>query len=406
MDGVAYKGIPLGREVEPKDIAALGLNVRAGDLATPAATINLPHVQANAAAMSAYCLAHGVQLAPHAKTTLAAGLLEVQRAHGVWAMTGALPRQVALLWQLGFDRVLLANEVGDPSALHWLAAALAAHDQRSLLLYVDSREGLDLLAAAARDAPGATFDVLVEIGHAAGRTGCRDLGDALELARAVTAAPGLRLAGVAGYEGTIGGREAVATIDAFLGRMVELAGAVLDAGLVRHIIVTAGGSVFFDRVTEVLGAWAVGRPATVVLRSGCYLLHDHGLYATATPAAVGVAGAPRFSAALTVWSRVVSAPEPGLALVDAGRRDLSHDAGLPVPLRAVRGGVVTELDGARVTALSDQHASVASGPSTDLRCGDLVQLGISHPCTTLDRHRALFLVDESDQVIGVVETGF
>jgi D-serine deaminase-like pyridoxal phosphate-dependent protein len=142
-----------------------------------------------------------------------------------------------------------------------------------------------------------------------------------------------------------------------------------------------------------------------VLRSGCYLVHDHGMYAHGTPAADGVPDAPRFAAALHVWARVVSTPEPALALVDAGRRDLSHDAGLPVPLERIRDGDRLPLAGAVVDALSDQHAFVRH-PGLDLRPGDLVRLGISHPCTTLDRHRALYLVDGDDRVVGVTRTNF
>ncbi len=74
--------------------------------------------------------------------------------------------------------------------------------------------------------------------------------------------------------------------------------------------------------------------ARLVLRSGCYLVHDHGIYGTGTPSATGVRDAPTFRAALTVWARVVSCPEPGLALLDAGppRRVLRRR--LPDPARA------------------------------------------------------------------------
>ncbi len=410
MDGLTYKGIPLGIELDAEALGSGRLSVSGGDLATPVATLNLPAVQANAAAMHDYCTAHGVQLAPHAKTTLAAGLLEVQRQHGVWAMTAALPRQVALLWRLGFDRVLLANEVTDPAALRWLADQLAGDDRRELYLYVDSAAGVELLAQLA---PARPFQVLVELGYAGGRTGCRSSAEALALAELVAATDGVRLAGVAGYEGTIGAvrePQVLSAVDAFLTGLRELADELIAAGLLTaaDTVLSAGGSVFFDRVVELLGGWGRESGATVVLRSGCYLIHDHGLYAAGTPAAAQVPGAPRFSAALSVWARVVSTPEPGLALADAGRRDLSHDAGLPVPLQRVRGSDVIELAGAgaQVEALSDQHVFVRYPDSLDVRPGDLIRLGISHPCTTLDRHRALFLVDDSNQVIGVVETEF
>ena len=255
MDGVTYKGIPLGVEFDVEALASGRLSVVDGDLATPVATLNLAAVEANAAAMRDYCTAHGVQLAPHAKTTLAAGLLEVQRRHGVWAMTAALPRQVALLWRLGFERVLLANEVTDPAALRWFADRLAEDERRELYLYTDSADGVDMLGDATSARP---FDVLVELGYAGGRTGCRNVTDAVALAERVRATDGLRLAGVAAFEGTIGTtREphVLAAVDTFLGRLRDLAGELIGAGLFEtdNPIVTVGGSLFFDRVVDLLG---------------------------------------------------------------------------------------------------------------------------------------------------------
>jgi D-serine dehydratase len=174
-------------------------------------------------------------------------------------------------------------------------------------------------------------------------------------------------------------------------------------------IVTAGGSVWFDRVVQRLHPAAQAAGARLVLRSGCYLFHDHGMYAASSPATARVPGAPVFRPALSVWARVLSRPEPGLLLVDAGRRDLSHDAGLPVPLSAHRpGGSDVDLvaAGAETRALSDQHAFVHVPASVDVAAGDLVRLGISHPCTTLDRWPMLLLVDPTWAVVGAVRTQF
>jgi D-serine deaminase-like pyridoxal phosphate-dependent protein len=413
MDALGYKGIPLGAHFDRELLAAGTLDVAAGQLATPVATLRRSAVLGNARAMRDFCAEHGLHLAPHAKTTLAAGLLDVQQANGSWAMTAALPRQVALLWNHGFARVLLANEVVDPVALDWLAGQLAEDPQRQLWLYVDSTTGIERLAAAALGAGGRPFDVLVELGHTGGRTGARGIAAAVELATIVADTAGVRLAGIAGYEGTIGAvREpaVLLAVDDYLTQLRTLADELIGAGLLPQsdAVVSAGGSLFFDRVAAVLGPWARTATAAVVLRSGCYLIHDHGLYAAGTPAAAGVGGAPRFEAALSVWARIVSNPEPGLALADAGRRDLSHDAGLPVPLERVRGPERLDLSitDAHVSALSDQHTFIRFSPELDIVTGDLIRLGISHPCTTLDRHRAVFLLDDADHVTGVVATEF
>jgi D-serine deaminase-like pyridoxal phosphate-dependent protein len=416
-DGLRHKGIPLGQAMDSAALADAGWVVSAGDTATPVATLSVDDLEHNASAMAAWCARVGADLAPHAKTSLSPELLERQVRHGAWAMTAALPRQAALLWDQGIDRVLVANEVSDPAAVRWLVSERDADPDRRLWLYADSAAGVAQLTAALVDErPAGPLDVLVEIGHSGGRTGARGVAAGLEVARAVAAAPQLRLAGVAAYEGTIGARRDDDTgraVDAFLGQVGELVAAIAQHRLyeVEQPIVTAGGSVWFDRVATVLAVPTTAVGGRLVLRSGCYLFHDHGLYAAGTPAAAGVAGAPELRPALTVWARVVSRPEPGLALVDAGRRDLSHDAGLPVPLSAHRpGGHGVGLDlvdaGASVSGLSDQHAFVQLPAAVDVRVGDLVRLGISHPCTTLDRWPVLLLVDADHAVVGAVRTQF
>jgi D-serine dehydratase len=408
IDPTVFKGIPLDVTPAYDDLGARGWNVSRGDTATPVATLSDPVLEANATEMARFCAAHGVSLAPHAKTTLAADLLRLQARHGAWAMTVALPRQAALVWELGFDRVLLANEVTDVAAVAALLARRDAVPGRELLLYADSERGVGLLADGA-DGVARPLDVLVELGQPGGRTGCRSVEEALVVARLVAETPGLRLAGAAGYEGLASGRDeaALAQVTAFLGGLRDLADALVREGLVGdEAIVTAGGSLYFDAVVDVLAGWCTDHGARLVLRSGCYLIHDHGLYADGTPARHGVADAPRLRPALSVWARVVSQPEPGLALLDAGRRDLSHDAGLPVPLERWRDGEPLPLDGAHVRALSDQHAFLAWSGDLDVREGDLVRLGISHPCTTLDRWRLLLRTDERYDVLGAVETAF
>ncbi|HZC72279.1 MAG TPA: alanine racemase [Jatrophihabitans sp.] len=410
LDPLIYKGVPLDARPTLDGLATCGWNVAHGDTATPVATLSASALEHNAAEMARYCAERGIDLAPHAKTTLAAGLIDLQTRHGAWALTAALPRQAALLWQQGVNRVLLANEVTDPAALRILLEQRDAAGGRDLLVYADSLRGVELLERGARDATR-PLDVLVEVGYPGGRTGCRTVVAALEVASAIAAAGSLRLAGVSGYEGTIAPHRSAAgdaAVDAFLETMRMVAVRLVNGGLVdpAEAVVTAGGSIFFDRVAAVLRPWCGEQGARLVLRSGCYLIHDHGIYATGTPAANEVPDAPHFTAALSVWARVVSRPENGLALLDAGRRDVSFDSGLPIPLERWRDGATIELGSAAISTLSDQHAFLSWSGELDVIEGDIVRLGISHPCTTLDRWRLLFVLDDDHEVVGGVTTVF
>ena len=171
-------------------------------------------------------------------------------------------------------------------------------------------------------------------------------------------------------------------------------------------IVTAGGSAYFDVVTRELTARGPGAtaPVQVILRSGAYLTHDHGFYGTMSPAGRGAAGAPVLRPALELWAQVLSRPEPGLALLGAGRRDVGFDQGWPVPLRVI--GSPASTAGWEVTDLNDQHAYLRLDADAMLRPGDLIGLGISHPCTTLDKWRVLAVLNDDDRVIDIVHAFF
>ena len=119
-------------------------------------------------------------------------------------------------------------------------------------------------------------------------------------------------------------------------------------------------------------------------------------------------GLPDLRPALEVWAVVLSVPEPGLAIVGAGKRDLGFDTDPPRPLSVHRPGSADAprpADGLSFAKMWDQHLALA-GAGAHLAVGDLVGFGISHPCATFDRWRALLSVDESYRVTGAVTTLF
>jgi D-serine dehydratase len=117
-----------------------------------------------------------------------------------------------------------------------------------------------------------------------------------------------------------------------------------------------------------------------------------------------------FENALEVWAYVLSVPEPGRAILGAGRRDFGHDAGSPRPLKRFRPGC----DGApaaadpawEIAAINDQHAHMIFAPANDVAIGDMIALGVSHPCTTFDRWRLMYVVDDDYHVRSAIQTCF
>jgi D-serine deaminase-like pyridoxal phosphate-dependent protein len=392
-------------------LAAARLPLAEAGLGFPLLTLRESALANNLAAMAGYCARAGVALAPHGKTAMSPELAARQLAHGAWGITVASIGQLQAYRAFGFPRLLLANELTDATGIAWLAGELAADPGFEAYCYVDSPDGVAILDHVLRRHPaGRPLPVLVEIGHAGGRTGCRTDEQALAVAKAAQASGTLTVAGVAGYEGNIGGgseRQTLSEVAAFGRRLRGLADALGDALRITGgpRIVTAGGSAYFDVVTRELTAGDPGAaPVQVILRSGAYLTYDHGFYGTVSPAGRGAAGAPALRPALELWAQVLSRPEPGLALLGAGRRDVGFDKGLPVPLRVL--GRDTSTAGWAITELNDQHAYLRLDAEADLRPGDPVGLGISHPCTTLDKWRVLVVLSDDDLVINAVHAFF
>ena len=99
---------------------------------------------------------------------------------------------------------------------------------------------------------------------------------------------------------------------------VELTHAIAAAQLFEpapEVIVTAGGSAYFDVVVDHFSRVEIDLPVRVVIRPGCYISHDDGTLHSASPmgACPRTAHDERLLAAIEVWGVVLSRPEPGLA---------------------------------------------------------------------------------------------
>ena len=384
------------------------------DLPTPVMVLRETALAHNLSVMADYCGAWGVDIAPHGKTTMAPQLWNRQLAAGAWGITAATAGQARVMRARGVDRVLIANEVVDPVAIAWMAEQVV-DPAFELLCYVDSDRTVDILDAGLR-AAGADrpLGVLVELGFEGGRTGCRTIPEAVHVATRVTSSDRLRLAGVSGYEGTIcqdRSPECLARVIAYLDRLRELTSTLIDTGAAPdgadRMVLSAGGSAFFDVVVDHLrGPWPSGADVRVVLRSGCYLTHDSGMYERLSPMPTRD-GARGFQPAMELWAHVLSRPETELALFGFGKRDVPFDIDLPMPVVIRRSGGAVDANGdLEIMSLNDQHAYARVLADLALEPGDVVGFGISHPCTAFDKWRFIPVLDDDDRVVDAIATYF
>ncbi|ALX66099.1 hypothetical protein [Microbacterium sp. XT11] len=395
----------------------LATGPRLSEFWTPLIALDDAAMNANIAVMADWTAARGLELMPHGKTTMAPALWQRQLDAGCPGITLATMGQVRAARTFGLDEVMLANAVVDRRSLHWLAAELADPDFR-FVSWADSVATVERMQGALRETGvPRRVDVCVELGAAGGRTGARTLDEAVEIAGAIAASDVLRLAGVAGYEGALGhdrSPAALAAVREYLQLQLALHSAVSDLyDDEGDVFVTAGGSAYFDVVADVYGeAIRAGDGVRWTMRSGAYIVHDDGFYRGISPLDASYEGEhDALRAAMHGYARVVSHPEPGLALVDGGKRDFPFDEGLPEPqtVAGELGGAGAPLGDATISAMNDQHSFLRlADAGADAGVGDVVRLGLSHPCTAFDKWDLLPVVAsaDDDRVVELVRTFF
>ncbi len=405
----------------PLDQVQLGRwNLLNEDIPLPAAILKDTALRGNSAWMREFLRLTGVKIAPHGKTSMAPALFDLQIEDGAWAITLSTPHQIRVARRFGYQRIFVANQLLGRNALDYIFRELDADPAFELYCLVDSPENVaQLEAAGERAGARRRLNVLVEVGFDGGRTGCRTQDAAVAVAEAVAQSPHLALCGVEGFEGIIGGStadERLERVRAFLLRVGEVAQALSDLSLFASetVILSAGGTGYFDVVVDVFDRVRLNRPKQVLIRSGCYLTHDSIMYTRAfeqlrrrEPALSAKLGA--MQPALEVWAYVQSRPEPGRLIAALGKRDISYDD-LPVPLLWSRpggeAGPRPMPEGHVVLRLNDQHAYLTVPDDSPLAVGDMIGFGISHPCLTFDKWRVLHRVDDDYTIIGSVRTYF
>jgi len=398
----------------PAQLKDLQWRILDDEVSLPVAVLRESCIEHNLRWMKSFMDRYGVQLAPHGKTTMSPALFHRQLEHGAWGITLATASQVNAAYRHGVRRILMANQLVGRGNMALIARIQAQDPDFSFCCIVDSAANIDALGHFFTEV-GQRLRVLIEYGVPGGRTGVRDATQEAECLAALARWPrALALVGVEVYEGVLQQSDA---IRGFLQQVLERTRALAAEQRFAEdtVLLSGAGSAWFDVVAEVFSRQDLGCALDVVLRPGCYLTHDVGIYRQAerriradNPVAreMGQSLLP----ALQLCAHVQSLPEPGRAIIALGKRDAAFDAGLPtVSLQARPGGFAGVRPAPEdwvLTAMMDQHAFMSVPEGADLRVGDILIFDISHPCLTFDKWRQLLLVDEHYQVLSAVETLF
>jgi len=407
------KGLgPMDRALPFHEIPSLGWSLLREDLSLPTAVLHEEKLANNLQWMQQFAAAYGVKLAPHGKTTMAPKLFARQLQAGAWGITLATAHQVRVAYDHGVRRILMANQLVGKQNMAIIAGLLADPEFEYFSL-IDSAEQVKSLGSFFR-AGGRRLNVLVELGVDGGRTGVRNDEQLHALLEVLSQwREHIALCGVEIYEGIL---KDETSIRQFLQRAVEVARELAKENRFDRdpILLSGAGSAWYDVVAEVFSRADLGQAAEVVLRPGCYLTHDVGVYREAQQQIEGRNPVARqmhssLQPALQLWAYVQSVPEKNKAIMGLGKRDAAFDAGLPTPAwrhRPGGKGPTAVPPGWRLTGMMDQHAYLQITENDDIRVGDMIGFDISHPCLTFDKWRYLPVLDAEYRVIDVIQTFF
>jgi D-serine deaminase-like pyridoxal phosphate-dependent protein len=395
----SFKGFPINSY--GKTLAAFLAtkpNLFTSNFQFPIMVINEKALKNNIDRMASYCKSVGAELAPHVKTTMSPQIAQMQTKAGAYALTIANFWQASIFLSFGFKKLIIANEVLDPSAIAEISR-LNKDKVAEIIFYVDSLAGLEIVK---NHTPAAgEQNLLIEIGTDEGRGGVRDLDEVTAIAKTIAADSRLKLRGVTGFEGAVPAaarsKKGEKRLAAFCQKIVAAAERAYPYKSEAVFIISAGGSAYFEIVAEELNKFA--KEKILLLRSGGYVTHDSKYYEEIYPFRNLD---QRFKPAIEVWAQIISTPETNFGVLNLGKRDIGNDLHNPIPFAKYASGL--GVFSGEIEKLNDQHAYLRS--KQDFAVSQLVGMGISHPCTTFDKWRLIPLVNDNYDVVDCLYTFF
>jgi len=328
--------------------------MRVEELETPIPVIDLDRVEHNLAKMQAYCDSYDLRLRPHIKTHKMPAFACRQMELGACGITCQKLGEAEVMVDAGLDDILISYPlIGPAKALR--LAALARRVKMSVA--VDNPFALETAAQAAR-AAGNPIGVLVEFDSGNKRTGVVSVDQALDLARRVGEAEGLRFEGLMTYPST-------AATSAFV---AEAKRRFADAGITISVV-SGGGTPNAWNAHEIAGLSEV--------RVGTYIYHDR--------ATVGAGTASLDECALCLHATVVSRPTEDRAVIDAGTKSLTSD--LVAPSVGPGYGLILGYPDAVIERLNEEHGVVDLSRCEERPAlGERVRIVPNHVCVVSNLH--------------------
>ena len=282
------------------------------EIDTPAVCIDLDRMESNISRMVGICQENGISWRPHSKCHKSPQIGRKLVDAGALGITCAKLGEAEVLAAAGIPELLIANLVVGPRKMERLVELRKIADPVICADHIDQVRGYSEAMAAA----GLELRVIAELDIGLDRVGVAPLGPAVELCQAINDAPGLKFAGIMGYEGhllTIEDEdEKQKQIHAALDLLVQTVGMLEEKGLSCDIVSCGGTGCYPITATH---------KGITEMQAGGAIFMD-AFYQTKC-------GIDDLQMAMTVVATVVSRPTPDRAIIDAGRKTMAVDSATP-----------------------------------------------------------------------------
>ena len=367
--------------------------LRIADLDTPSVLVDLAVLEQNIAEMADLARAAGVALRPHIKTHKTPEIARMQLDAGAIGVTCAKIGEAEALADAGLTDFFIASPIVTPLKARRLAE-LARRPGVEVSTIVDSPEGIAALSGAFAGEP-TLLDVLIKVDTGLHRVGVQPGEPTIALARQITAAPGLRFAGICAHEGYSYSRSDPAERDAVTRQGVE------TLVLTARDLAVAGLRAERVSVGSTPGAKAaIAVPGVTEVRPGNYAFYD--------AMQVGLGVVPVERCALSVLVTVTSHAARDRAVADGGSKTFTSDKGVHGMAGANSHGIILGKPDVTLHALSEEHGWLRLDPQgSDVAIGEQLRVIPMHSCPVANLAEDLVIV-RGDEVVarwGVAAAG-
>jgi D-serine deaminase-like pyridoxal phosphate-dependent protein len=340
---------------------------------TPYVVADLDVIENNIKKMITSLKKYHIKQRPHIKTHKSVYFANKQLKLGACGITCAKVTEVQVFVENGFKDILLAYPIVGDEKLNLLGELM---NKANITTIVNDKKHVDDLSKLSSKIKK-IIPVLIEIDGGINRGGLKPGKETIDFYNSIKNTKGIKIKGFEYYGGAIYEEE---TLEAIKNKAKEDSSILLDAkNLVKdkNITILSSGSSYSSRFPQQL-------EGITESRAGNYIFNDVNALKR------GLCNVD--DCALRIITTVVSTPNKGSAIIDAGSKTLTSDL-----CSLKKGyGYVVEYPEMEIYKLNEEHGFLKFRPDINLKIGQKISIIPNHACV---------IPNLCDEILGINKKG-